>query len=241
MRWPLLAFLDLGALALCGALAACGACSSHAPADAAAVVCTGEPISEVGEGTYYDADGTGACSFDASPDDPMVAALNGPDYAHAAWCGACLAVSGPGGEVVVRVVDKCPGCKHGDLDLGREAFARIAPLAAGRVRIAWHEVACPVRGPIEVQLKTGSSAYWVAFQIRNHRYAIDALEARRPDGAYQAVARGDDNYFVAAGGLGAGPYALRITDVRGQVLDEGPVALGDGVLRLGASQFPTCP
>jgi expansin (peptidoglycan-binding protein) len=242
VRWPVLALAVLAGSVL--GLGACGACSQRAPGDAAKAQCAGDPISAVGDGTYYDADGTGSCSFEASPGDRMVAALNGPDYAHAAWCGACVAVSGPAGEVVVRVVDQCPGCKHGDLDLSREAFARIAPLSAGRVRIAWHEVACPAAvigaGPIAYHLQSGSNAFWVAIQVRNHRHAIERLEARGADG-YRPIARADYNYFVAPGGLGPGPFALRVTDVRGQVLEDGAIALGDGELRAGAGQFPVCP
>jgi expansin len=266
VRWPVLLLAVVG-------LTGCGSCSSpHGPADGAASACTGDRISAIGDATYYDADGTGSCSFDrrsriAGGGDgggsargvawgvrlprgidrstpgagEMVAALNGADYAHAAWCGACLAVSGPGGEVVVRVVDQCPGCKHGDLDLGRDAFARIAPLSAGRVRIAWHEVPCPVSGPIAYQLKSGSNASWVAIQLRNHRYAIDKLEARRSDGSYQALDRADYNYFVASSGLGAGPFALRVTDVRGHVLEDSGIALGDAVSRPGTGQFAACP
>ena len=236
MRW-------LPVMLLCAAfgLAACGACSSHEAPPDAVIGCTGDPISEIGEGTYYDADGTGNCSFDPSPEDRMVAALDAPDYAHAAWCGACLAVRGPAGEVVVRVVDQCPGCKHGDLDLSREAFAQLAPLSAGRVRIAWHEVPCPVSGPIAYQLKDGSNASWIAIQLRNHRYAIEKLEARGSSGTYQAIARADYNYFVAPNGLGAGPFALRVTDVHGHVLDDGAITLGSAVSRPGAAQVPTCP
>src|SRR5204862_678574 len=137
--------------------------------------------------------------FDPSPDH-MVAALSGSDWSHAAWCGACLAVAGPAGEVIVRVVDRCPACKHGDLDLSREAFARIAPLSAGRASIAWREVACPVTGPIVYQIKPGSSPHWAAIQLRNHRYAIGRLEARDAGGGYHPIPRGGDNYSVAAGG-----------------------------------------
>ena len=235
MRWP--ALLAPASLAL----AACGACSSHdAPADAVVTSCAGEAISEMGEATYYDADGSGNCSFDASPADLMVAALNAPDYAGAAWCGACLAVTGPMGDIVVRVVDQCPGCKHGDLDLSAQAFARIAPISAGRVAIAWHEVACPVSGPITYLRKDGSNAFWTAIQIRNHRYAIDTLEARGTGGSYQAIARADYNYFVAPDGLGTGPYALRVTDVHGHVLEDGAISLGDAASRPGAAQFPSC-
>jgi expansin (peptidoglycan-binding protein) len=238
MRRPevLLAFAAAG-------LTACGACRTHeAPAgDAtAATGCLGDPISEMGEGTYYDADGSGSCSFDPSPGDLLVAAINGPDYDHAVWCGACLAVSGPRGDVVVRVVDRCPGCKHGDLDLSRQAFAKIAPLSAGRVSIAWHEVACPVTGPIAYRLKARSNAQWTAIQLQNHRYAIEGLAVRGPAGGYQPIARTDDNYFVAPNGLGAGPYALRVTDVHGQVLEDHAVALAGAGSSPGAAQLPIC-
>lgn len=239
MRWSaIVVFAELG-LAACG-----GGCSSHnpAPGDAAsgAASCTAGETAATGQGTYYSADGTGACSFDRSPDDLMVAALNAPDYAGAAWCGACLAVTGPSGSAVVRVVDKCPECKHGDLDLSEQAFAKIAAISAGRVAISWHEVACPVTGPVAYRSKDGSNADWTAIQVRNHRYAIAKLEAK-VGGTYQAIARADYNYFVAPSGLGPGPYALRVTDIHGQVLEDGAVALGDASLRSGATQFPACP
>lgn len=221
------------------------ACQRAAPAiDAATggeVACTPVPAEASGAGTYYSADGTGNCGFDASPNDLMVAAMNAVDYDHAAWCGACLAVSGPNGQVVVRVVDQCPGCKHGDLDLSPQAFARLAPLAAGRIPITWHEVACEVTGAIAYRFKDGANPYWTAIQLRNHRYPIAKLEARAADGSYAELPRADYNYFVAAQGLGAGPYALRVTDARGHALDDSGIALGAAVTRSGAAQFPSCP
>ena len=202
--------------------------------------CSDAPAEASGEGTYYDANGTGNCSFDASPNDLLVAAMNAADYNTAAWCGACLAVSGPNGSVTVRVVDQCPGCAHGDLDLSREAFAMVAPLSAGRVAIAWHEVACNVQGPIEYHFKDGANAYWTAIQIRNHRYPIATVEAQ--DGAgRREISRVSYNYFVETAGLGAGPYALRVSDTRGHVLEDPAIALGDNVTRTGAAQFPSCP
>src|SRR5256885_10691862 len=66
--------------------------------------CSAIPADESGSGTYYDADGTGNCGFDASPNDLIVAAMNHADYGVADWCGACLQVSGPNGTATVRVV-----------------------------------------------------------------------------------------------------------------------------------------
>lgn len=177
-----------------------------------------------GEATRYDADGTGSCSFEAAAD-RRVAAISAADYAKAAWCGACVEVSGPKGRAVVRIVDRCPACKTGDLDLSREAFAAIAAPAAGRVAIEWSSVPCDVTGPIEYRLKDGSNAFWTAIQLRNHRYAIASVDARDPAG-WRPLSRTAYNYFVATGGLGRAPLALRIADVRGQVIeDEGVPAV----------------
>ncbi|HTL38238.1 MAG TPA: expansin EXLX1 family cellulose-binding protein [Kofleriaceae bacterium] len=202
--------------------------------------CSATPSDVSGEGTYYAADGTGNCGFDASPSDLNVAAMNSVDYNNAAWCGACLEVSGPTGKVVVRVVDQCPECKHGDLDLSPQAFGVLSPLSAGRIPIAWHEVACDVNGPIAYHFKDGANAYWTAIQIRNHRYPIASVEAQ-VGGAYQAISRVDYNYFVQESGLGPGPYMLRVTDTHGQMLEDAAIALGDNTTRAGAGQFPACP
>jgi expansin len=96
---------------------------------------------ESGEATYYDADGVGACGSPTSDGD-LVAAMNGAQYSKAV-CGKCAAVTGPRGSVVVKIVDKCPGCSSGDLDLSQTAFAKIAKMSEGRVKITWHFVTCP--------------------------------------------------------------------------------------------------
>ena len=116
---------------------------ASAPADAAADA-RGDAATSVeyeGEATYYNADGTGACGLPASPGDLNVAALNGEQYAKS-WCGKCALVTGPKGTVKVRIVDLCPGCARGDLDLSKQAFAVLAALSDGRVKIRWHTVAC---------------------------------------------------------------------------------------------------
>lgn len=200
--------------------------------------CAGE-ATHTGEGTYYDADGTGNCSFDASPD--FVAALNDPDYDDAAWCGACAAVDGPNGSIVVRIVDRCPECASGDLDLSPNAFEAIAPLEAGRVDISWRWTACEVAGPIAYHFKEGSNPYWSAIQVRNHRFAVASLEAIDPaSGAYVSLVRQDYNFFLWESGLGEGPYTLRATDVNGEVLVDENVVFVEAGTADGAAQFPAC-
>jgi expansin len=110
--------------------------SNNAPSNPAP-----EEEEESGEATYYDADGVGACGS-PTKDSDLVAAINGAQYSKAN-CGRCAAVTGPRGSVVVKILDKCPGCSSGDLDLSQTAFAKIAKMSEGRVKITWHFVTCP--------------------------------------------------------------------------------------------------
>ena len=191
-----------------------------------------------GIATYYDATGAGACSFDPSPDDLMVAAMNAEEYDNAAWCGAYVSVRGPSGSAVVRIVDLCPGCQAGHLDLSREAFARIAALPQGRVPITWQLVSPALSGPIAYHFKTGSNQWWTAVQIRNHRNPVARLEYFL-NGHWVSVPRTSYNYFVQTDpGMGPGPYSFRVTDSFGNTLvDSGIPHLVNGTVD-GAAQFP---
>lgn len=203
--------------------------------------CSNSPTKHDGDGTFYDtADGSGNCSFDKSPNDLMIGAMNHTDYDGSSVCGACVHLTGPMGELTIRVVDQCPECKPGDIDLSPEAFAKIADPSAGRVKIEWTYVGCDVMGPIQYFFKDGSSQYWTAVQIRNHRYAIAKLEYKLGDGTYKSVEREDYNFFVDAGGMGTGPYDFRVTDVNGQVLEDKAVPLVVSGSSPGAAQFPSC-
>jgi expansin (peptidoglycan-binding protein) len=193
-----------------------------------------------GVATWYRADGTGACSFDPSPDDLLVAAMNQAEYGEAAYCGACAEVKGPAGDVTVRIVDLCPSCSKGALDLSREAFARIAQLSAGRVPIAWTVVPCPVGGPISYHFKEGSNRWWSAIQVRNHRHRIARFEYRASNGSWRSVARKSYNYFVEPSGMGPGPYSFRVTDVHDHALIDLSVPFVEGGEVSGAGQFPSC-
>jgi expansin (peptidoglycan-binding protein) len=222
---------------------ACGSedAQKSGPPPAFASDCTPGVADREGEATYYDfADGSGACGFDPSPDDLLVGAMNAIDYAGAAACGACVRLWGPNADVTIRVVDLCPECPAGNIDLSPEAFERVADLSAGRVPIHWRYVACDVEGPIDYHFKEGSNEWWTALQVRNHRYAIAELAYEGEDSALHPIAREDYNYFVEQDGMGPGPYRLRVTDVNGAVLEDSsitPIEAGDVP---GSSQFPAC-
>jgi expansin (peptidoglycan-binding protein) len=226
---------------LVGVLApvACVACgSTSAPFDAtpdeAGVRAIG--ASQMGVATFYDATGAGNCSFDPSPNDLMVAAMNAAQYDNSAVCGECVAVTGPMGTVTVRIVDQCPGCESGHLDLSAQAFAMIAMPSQGRVSITWQPVSCVVLGPIQYHFKDGSNPYWVAIQLRNTRLLVQSLEAQ-VSGAWMPLARQSYNYFVASSGLGPGPFTLRVTAVDGQQLTDANIPLMVNQSVAGAAQF----
>jgi expansin (peptidoglycan-binding protein) len=195
-----------------------------------------------GEGTYYAADGTGACSFDAhtGSDELLIAAMNAPQWAGSGVCGMCARVTGPMGEVTVRIVDLCPECAMGDLDLSPQAFDHIAERALGRVPITWREVPCDVTGPIEWRIKEGSNQWWTAVQVREHRHRIASVAIRGDDGTWRDVPRLDYNFFVDTAGFGPGPFTLRATDVHGNVLEDTGITLTEAVDQPGAAQLPPC-
>lgn len=201
--------------------------------------CEGD-AQHAGEATYYDfADGSGNCGFPATPDDLMIGAMNHVDYAASATCGSCARVVGPNGSIDVRIVDQCPECPEGDIDLSPDAFAMIAAIEAGRVPITWEYIACAVDGPVVYHFKDGSNPWWTAVQVRNHRNAIATFEVQVGD-AWVNVPRVDYNYFVKEDGMGQGPLAFRITDVAGNVLEDAGIPLLDDADAPGAAQLPTC-
>ncbi|KAF9305056.1 hypothetical protein BGZ74_011552 [Mortierella antarctica] len=86
----------------------------------------------------------GACEFPyINSVHDMIAALNKPDFGsfpramNSPACGQCIRVMGPNGTVDVQIVDMCPGCKSGDVDLSPGAFSKIAHLDTGRIPISW--------------------------------------------------------------------------------------------------------
>jgi expansin len=186
--------------------------------------------------TFYAADGSGDCSFDPSPNDLDVAAMNATQYATAAACGECVSVKGPNGSVTVRITDKCPDCVDKQLDLSAQAFAKIAQPSAGRVNVDWQVVPCGVTGPVSYFYKDGSSQYWTAIQVRNHKLPITKLELQK-GGAYVAVTREDYNYFVYPQGAGTGPVKVRITAEDGQTLEDTLPAVTPSTAAPGAAQF----
>ena len=47
-------------------------------------------------------------------------------------------LTGPAGKTVVRLIDRCPECKAGDIDTTQSVFrAIVGDLSIGRQKITW--------------------------------------------------------------------------------------------------------
>jgi len=194
----------------------------------AAVPPAGETTS--GQATFYDG-GTGNCSYPTLPADDLYVALGPDEYSEAGACGGYLDVTGPSGSVRVKIVDQCPECEAGHIDLSREAFTRIADPEDGLVPVTYGAVADPaVPGKLSVRVKEGSSAFWLAILIDNHGNPLSKVEVSGSAG-FTALSRTSFNYWVADGGLGAGPFSVRVTDTAGRTATIPNVTLSPGTVQ----------
>ena len=189
-----------------------------------------------GEGTFYGADGSGNCSYDRSPGNLMVAAMNNPQYANSSVCGMCVDVTGPKGKITVRIVDRCPECKWGDLDLSKEAFVQIADEVQGRVKISWTQVACAVSGPLSYRYKEGSSQWWMGVQVLNSRLPIKRIEMQK-NGSWTDLQQQQYGYYLDPSNPGVGPFTFRLTSTDDKQVTETDVKLSPSGIVPGSQQF----
>jgi expansin (peptidoglycan-binding protein) len=173
-----------------------------------------------GEGTYYTGvagGNSGNCSIFVAAGDYLHCALNTIDYDTAAACGGYIKVNGVKGSVTLQVVDRCPECKKGDVDMTQEAFAMIDDVVNGRVPITWEYVENPNTTNVKIRFKEGSSKYWTAIQLYDLKYPIATLEYLGANGDWVAMERQLYNFFVAPNGI-ASPMQLRAIDINGTAL-----------------------
>ena len=166
--------------------------------------------------TFYASDGGGACSYDPGPD-PLTVAMNWSDYEDSKACGAYVLVRANGKSITVRVTNLCPApCRVGQLDLSREAFARLADPQQGEIPVTWTLVSPPLQKKISVRYKTGSSQYWCGIQVIDHRNPVARLEVQA-GGQWKELRRMEYNYFLSENGAGCGG-SLAVTDIYGERL-----------------------
>ncbi|GGZ30888.1 hypothetical protein GCM10010365_59250 [Streptomyces poonensis] len=190
-----------------------------------------------GVATHYDAaDGDGACSFGPSPD-LMIAAMNTTDYETSKACGAYLLVRATNGaSVTVRITNECPApCAPGQLDLSKQAFAKLAALSAGEIKITWSLLSPSTSDTISIRYKTGSTRYWCGIQAIGHRNPLARLEVGTGSG-WRQLTRTEYNYFLSPDGTGCGG-PLRLTDIYGEQLTVEGIAVRPDAVQATRVQF----
>jgi expansin (peptidoglycan-binding protein) len=182
-----------------------------------------------GTATWYTLAGLPNCSFPSQPD--YFVALGPAEYDAAGACGGYLDLTGPDGSVRVKVVDQCPECDAGELDLSKAAFAKLADPQRGKVTITYRRVVDPAVGSLRVRVKEGSSQWWLALLVDNHGNPLTKVQVRSGSGSWSTMTHVDYNYWIKEDGAGTGPFQVRVTDDRGHVAVVKGVDLSPGTMQ----------
>lgn len=228
-RWRLLGLGAGGGAAAVAAVVLLFGIGQAAGSRACASVVSGAAAGGAGAqiATHYVLTGLPNCGY-TPPADGLYVALPAPEYAGAAGCGGYLEVNGPDGSVRVKVIDQCPECAAGHIDLSEAAFARLAPLSAGLINVSYTPLADPaLPGPVSVEVKQGSSQYWLALLADNTGNPLTGVQVQTSSG-WVSLARASYNYWIAASGAGPGPFTVRLTDTRGHQVTVSGITLSPG-------------
>ena len=201
---------------------------------AAAVTGTAAGAQTSGKATHYElaSGGMGNCSYPSPPAGQLYVALSPSEYGAAAACGSYLQVSGPDGSVTVEVVDQCPECQAGHIDLSEQAFAKIAPLSAGLVPVTYHTLTDPpLPAPLSMLVKAGSSAYYLALLPINNGNPLASVAVSQGSGGWQELSRTTYGYWLASSGAGPGPFSVRLTDSLGHQATVPGITISPGVIQ----------
>ncbi|GAB9477168.1 hypothetical protein Gpo141_00014229, partial [Globisporangium polare] len=198
-----------------------------------------------GDGTSYTLGSVsnGNCNFMAAPASASTnyAALNNPQWDSLKNCGRCAQVSCVDSACadqtiseIVYIVDRCPECKSGDLDLSPTVFKKITGSSPSRLKIKWQFVDCPVSGNLKYCLKSGSNPYFVAVQPANAGSGIASMKING-----QATTMVDSAFYYVLNSQS--PVALSavkvsLTSTSGATVEE-TVSLTAGSCTAGKSQF----
>uniref|UniRef100_K3X0R1 Expansin-like EG45 domain-containing protein n=1 Tax=Globisporangium ultimum (strain ATCC 200006 / CBS 805.95 / DAOM BR144) TaxID=431595 RepID=K3X0R1_GLOUD len=212
---------------------------------ALAVVAPARAQSFTGDGTAYTlgAVSQGNCNFQASATDTATnyAAINQAQWDNLQNCGRCAQVSCvddacPDKSVseIVHIVDRCPECKQGDLDLSPTVFKKITGSSPSRLKISWKFVDCPNPGKLQYCLKSGSNPYFVAIQPANAGSGIASMKINGQsttmvDSAFYYVLQSTAPVDLSA-------VKVSLTSTSGATVDE-TVSLSVGSCTAGKSQF----
>lgn len=209
----------------------------------------------------------GACSFSTYT---LPAGVYGTAYSGSAWnsaekCGACIRVTAGGNSLIAmvslssslipcslhqyprilsanmrQIVDKCPECDEGHLDLFENAFHTLSPSATGLLATSYDFVECPISSPLILHTKTGVSVWWFSIQVVNATEAVAKLEVSTNGGStWTSLMRQDYNFFEYSSGFGTNnpTVTVRVTSESGKTVVVKNVSAAPDVQIMAGSNF----
>lgn len=107
----------------------------------AATIDTRAPAADAAAASYsgqmtYFYPGLGACGETNSNTD-AVAAVSSAVYASGGGCNKVATIHYNGKSTTARVVDLCPSCATGSIDVSPTVFQALSDLSAGRIDVTW--------------------------------------------------------------------------------------------------------
>ncbi|CAI5732184.1 unnamed protein product [Peronospora destructor] len=182
---------------------------------------------------YFEGDGTsytlgnvssGNCNFMSTIPTASTnfVALNEEQWNTLGNCGRCIEVSCIDDQctvqnkmAVVQVLDRCPECAHGALDLSPTVFTDITGLGPNRRTVRWRFVDCPDAGNVQVCLKEGSSSSWIAVQPTNGLVGVKSVTL---NGAPTTMLDGAYYYISTTKNADLSAVEIAIASVNGDVI-----------------------
>ncbi|OHE99526.1 rare lipoprotein A [Colletotrichum orchidophilum] len=195
-----------------------------------------------GRSTFYGGNlSGGTCSFTnyTIPSGLYGTAFSGQVWDSAAHCGACIKVTGPNGNsITAMIVDECPECDEGHLDLFQNAFTQLGTVSEGVISTSYEFVQCGITSPIRLHNKTGTSANWFSMQVVNPNEPVAKLEVSTDGGrTWQATNRQPYNFFEKPSGFKTDTVDVRVTSESGKTIIVNSVSVAENLATDASSNF----
>ncbi|KAI1084453.1 RlpA-like double-psi beta-barrel-protein domain-containing protein-containing protein [Whalleya microplaca] len=92
--------------------------------------------SNTGDMTYY-TPGLGSCGSTNTEAEAVVALSPSQFTSNPDACGKTIQITQGGKTVTAQVVDKCPSCSPGSIDVSPTLFQSLSDLSVGRTEVTW--------------------------------------------------------------------------------------------------------
>ncbi|KAF5974730.1 hypothetical protein FBULB1_7656 [Fusarium bulbicola] len=200
----------------------------------------GNGASVSGSSTFYGGNLAGGnCMFSTYtlPSGILGTAFSGQKWDNAANCGACIEVTGPSGTIKAMIVDKCPKCDPGHLDLFPDAFKAVGG-TDGIVKTSYKFVECGITSPLVLHNKEGTSANWFSIQVVNANEPVKSVQVST-DGCstWKSTERKDYNFFENPAGFGKTSVDVKVTSSTGKSVVVKNVGVTAGAQYKASSNF----